>query len=59
MNLDIFCILYGAAFIYIIYFIMNIKYKNVQYDRPQHIVKETPIWPWLAPYNYWPSWIGY
>ena len=61
-----FFILYGAAFLFIIYFIMGLTQSTVIYQNP---VYETPVyetqvyqdsWPWYGGYNYWPYWgLGY
>jgi hypothetical protein len=59
-----FAVLYGAAFILIIYFIVGLIHKPV----PSTVVvyDETPVyqesvwWPWAGgSYNYWPYWGGW
>lgn len=60
-----FAILYGGAFILIIYFIFGLIYK--QTDQPMTAVyDETPVyqesamWPWTGTqYNYWSYWAGW
>lgn len=59
-----FTLLYGAAFILIIYFIVGLIYKPapstvVIYDETP-VYQESVWWPWSSgPYNYWPYWTGW
>jgi hypothetical protein len=58
-----FTILYGCAFILVIYFIFGLIYKPVPstvvvYDEVP--VYKEPVWPWAyGPYNWWPYWSGW
>ncbi len=59
-----FAILYGFAFIIIIYFIIGFIYKPtpstiVVYDETP-VYQESVWWPWTGgPYNWWPYWAGW
>jgi hypothetical protein len=59
-----FAVLYGAAFILVIYFIMGLFYKStpstvVVYDETP-VYQESVWWPWATgSYNYWPYWGGW
>jgi hypothetical protein len=59
-----FAILYGGAFVLIIYFIIDLVKPSkpatvVVYDETP-VVDETYWWPWAGgPYNYWPYWTGW
>ena len=67
MNLSdiFFAILYGGAFILIIYFIIGLFYKSgpstvVVYNDETPVYQESVWWPWATgPYNYWPYWTGW
>lgn len=59
-----FAILYGGAFILIIYFIIGLVYRPgpstvVVYDETP-VYQESVWWPWAGgPYNWWPYWTGW
>jgi hypothetical protein len=59
-----FAVLYGAAFILIIYFIISLIHKPapstiVVYDETP-VYQESVWWPWSGgSYNYWPYWGGW
>jgi hypothetical protein len=61
-----FAILYGAAFILIIYFIFSLFHKSspstvvIYQDDETPVYQESVWWPWAGgSYNYWPSWTGW
>ena len=52
------CILYGLAFLYILYFLFHqVKQVNPTQDSiiPVEIIYSNPDWPWYS-YNGWPYW---
>ncbi len=59
-----FGVLYGGAFILVLYFVIGLFYRPgpstvVVYDETP-VYQESVWWPWAGgPYNYWPWWTGW
>jgi len=56
-----FAVLYGSAFILIIYFIVGLVYRPgpstvVIYDEIPVYQQQSVIWPWYSPYNWYNTW---
>ena len=50
---DLLCVVYGGAFLLMLYVMVGIFYKPETVTTP---ITTVQMWPWSIPYNYWPKW---
>lgn len=50
---DLLFVVYGGAFLLMLYLLTSIFYKPEIVTTP---ITTVQMWPWSIPYNYWPKW---
>lgn len=58
---SLFILFYGAVFLFIVYWIVNMnRYSPVVMKAENVVMERSSSWPWhLTPYNWWPYWDGW